>query len=59
MNYVKTYLKRNKMTREQLAKLIFASISLVEKIAAGKYRLHPRIKRLMELEEIAKRNNWK
>lgn len=56
MNYVKAYLKRNKMTREQLAKMVIASMSLVNKVSAnGKYRLNPRIKRIMELEEINKK----
>lgn len=58
MNYVKSYLKRNKMTREQLAAMTFSSVSLIDKVAAGFMKLSPKVKRIMQLEEEKKNKLW-
>lgn len=55
MNYIKTYLKRNNLTRKELAKMVFSSESLIHKVAAGLKALNPRVKRIMQLEEINKK----
>ncbi len=52
MNYVKAYLKRNKMTREQLAKELEASLSFVDKLACDKLRLRKIVRLAMERLEM-------
>jgi transcriptional regulator with XRE-family HTH domain len=48
MNYVKAYLKRNKLTREQLAARLDVSISLIDKLAAGSIELQKTVKLAMQ-----------
>lgn len=52
MNYVKAYLKRNKMTREQLANELDVSISFIEKLASGALKLRKIVRLAMERLEI-------
>lgn len=52
MNYVKAYLKRNKMTREQLATELDVSVSFVDKLACGALNLRKIVKLAMERLEI-------
>jgi len=48
MTYVKKYLKRTKMTREQLAEKLDVSVSLIEKLASGALPLQKTTKLAME-----------
>lgn len=48
MNYVKTYLKRNKMSRQELADKLGVSKSLIDKLASGKIQLQVTTKLAME-----------
>lgn len=48
MNYVKTYLQRNKLTREELAKRLGVSKSLIDKLASGKVKLQTTVKLAMQ-----------
>ena len=48
MNYVKTYLKRNKLTRDELAEKLGVSISLVDKLCSGAMKLQKTTKLAMQ-----------
>lgn len=52
MNYVKAYLKRNKLRPEQLAAQLEVSKSLIEKLSSGALKLRKVVRLAMErLEE--------
>jgi len=44
MNYLKQYMKRNKMTQQQVANELDMSVSAVEKIANGRMKLRTVVK---------------